>query len=283
MARDYTALPFEYLEEMDYLSDAEYGRLIRALQNYSITGEEPEKLSGQEKGHWKRVRNREDRYRVSFDASDRAKSERGAKAANARWSKAKNAQAYTSIHMDADECKQMLDDASDAKTDTDTDSDTKADAEYLSPPASPACAGEPESGPDGGEEPDPTHDPELGRVMTYFLDKLNPMPPSIAVEGLKNYTASLGADVVIHAMEICLGEKKTSWSYLRRILMRYESEGLRSMEAVHFSEQEHDARQSRKFTAQSKQDDAIASSAPDAGELERMRKLRERMKGDHHD
>ena len=32
MARDYTALPFEYLEEMDYLSDAEYGRLIRALQ-----------------------------------------------------------------------------------------------------------------------------------------------------------------------------------------------------------------------------------------------------------
>ena len=84
MARDYTALPFEYLEEMDHLSDAEYGRLIRALQQYSITGEEPERLSGQEKGHWKRVRNREDRYRESFDTADRARSERGAKAANAR-------------------------------------------------------------------------------------------------------------------------------------------------------------------------------------------------------
>lgn len=282
MARDYTALPFEYLEEMDHLSDAEYGRLIRALQHYSITGEEPEKLSGQEKGHWKRVRNREDRYRESFDASDRAKSERGARAANARWNKTKNANACTSIHKDANGCKQMLDDASDAKTDTDSETDTDADAEYISPPAPPARERESEGGNAGGEGPDPFLNVELGRVMTYFLDKLNPMPPSLAVEGLKNYTASLGADVVIHAMEICLGEKKTNWSYLRRILMRYESEGLRSMEAVRSSEQEHDARQSRKFTTQSKQDDAIASSAPNAGELERMRKLRERMKGDHH-
>ena len=38
--REYTALPFEYLEEMDVLSDAEYGRLIRALQEYSMSGQE---------------------------------------------------------------------------------------------------------------------------------------------------------------------------------------------------------------------------------------------------
>jgi len=231
MARDYTALPFEYLEEMDHLSDAEYGRLIRALQQYSITGEEPSKLSGQEKGHWKRVRNREDRYRESFDATDRAKSERGAKAANARWSKAKNANACTS----------MQENACDANTDTETD--TKAETESIAPPAPPRARE-----PAGERGADSLRDQELSRVMTFFMDKINPMPPSMAVEGLKEYTDSLGADVVIHAMEICLGEKKSSWNYLRKILMRYEREGLRSIEAVRFQEQERDERQARKKT-----------------------------------
>lgn len=48
MARDYTPVPFEFLEEMDGLSDEEYGRLIRGMQRYSMTGEEPE-LEGTER------------------------------------------------------------------------------------------------------------------------------------------------------------------------------------------------------------------------------------------
>lgn len=75
MARDYTALPHEYLEELDCLSDAEYGRLIRALQQYSITGEEIQ-LNGREKDHWKRVRNREDRYKTSY-ATNSANGKKG--------------------------------------------------------------------------------------------------------------------------------------------------------------------------------------------------------------
>jgi hypothetical protein len=78
MARDYTALPHEYLEELDCLSDAEYGRLVRALQSYSITGEEPQ-LNGREKDHWKRVRNREDRYKESYAGRSAANSENGTK------------------------------------------------------------------------------------------------------------------------------------------------------------------------------------------------------------
>lgn len=75
MARDYTALPHEYLEELDCLSDAEYGRLIRALQTYSINGEEIQ-LNGREKDHWKRVRNREDRYKASY-ATNSANGKKG--------------------------------------------------------------------------------------------------------------------------------------------------------------------------------------------------------------
>ena len=115
--REYTALPFEYLEEMDVLSDAEYGRLIRALQEYSMSGQEPE-LNGTEKVYWKRVRNRENRYREGFEDQDRAKSERALKAANARWSNAKDANACASIPSNA----------KNAKTNTETKRDKAHDA-----------------------------------------------------------------------------------------------------------------------------------------------------------
>lgn len=116
--REYTALPFEYLEEMDVLSDAEYGRLIRALQEYSMSGQEPE-LNGTEKVYWKRVRNRENRYREGFEDQDRAKSERALKAANARWSNAK----------DANACASNASNAKNAKTKTNTETKTKANTE----------------------------------------------------------------------------------------------------------------------------------------------------------
>ena len=117
--REYTALPFEYLEEMDVLSDAEYGRLIRALQEYSMSGQEPE-LNGTEKVYWKRVRNRENRYREGFEDQDRAKSERALKAANARWSNAKDANACSSITSNAINAK--------TKANTETKRDKAHDA-----------------------------------------------------------------------------------------------------------------------------------------------------------
>lgn len=123
--REYTALPFEYLEEMDVLSDAEYGRLIRALQEYSMSGQEPE-LNGTEKVYWKRVRNRENRYRECFEDQDRAKSERALKAANARWSNAK----------DANACASIVSNAKNAKTKANTETKTNTKAKNI-PPKSP--------------------------------------------------------------------------------------------------------------------------------------------------
>ena len=102
--REYTALPYEYLEEMERLSDAEYGRLIRALQTYSITGQEPD-LKGAEVNHWIRVRNREHRYQASFEEQDKAKTDRATKAAQARWANAKNANACASITSNAKNAK----------------------------------------------------------------------------------------------------------------------------------------------------------------------------------
>ena len=78
MARDYTPIPFEFLHELDGLTDEEYGRLIRAMQAYSIDGAEPE-LTGTERLFWKRCKNTINRYNGNYDAKCAALSENGKK------------------------------------------------------------------------------------------------------------------------------------------------------------------------------------------------------------
>ena len=111
MARNYAALPHEYLDECADLSDAEFGRLIRALLEYSKTRREVT-LSGGEKYLWRRVRSQEDRFQESYEStSDKRKA-----SANKRW---KN---------DANECKTMQNDANEYKTpQTETETETKTE------------------------------------------------------------------------------------------------------------------------------------------------------------
>lgn len=82
-------------------------------------------------------------------------------------------------------------------------------------------------------------DPALGKVMDFYLDRINPMPSHIVMDSVKNFLATLDADVVIHAMQIALDERKTAWSYINAILSRYARDGLTTMETVLQSEQAH--------------------------------------------
>lgn len=76
--KEITYLPNEYLEEMDCLGDAEFGRLIRGLLYYSTTGEEPE-LKGTERLFWKTVRNRENRFAEAYTKKCDANAKNGRK------------------------------------------------------------------------------------------------------------------------------------------------------------------------------------------------------------
>lgn len=84
MARNYTAIPHGYLEECEMLSDAEFGRLIRALLRYSIYGEVIE-TGGNEAFFAKRLMMQEDRYRARFDEISRRRAEAGRQGAAKRW------------------------------------------------------------------------------------------------------------------------------------------------------------------------------------------------------
>ncbi len=86
MARNYAALPHEYLEEMDILSDAEFGRLCRALLKYSMTGEEGQ-LEGAEKVLLKRVYMQERRFQESYSDLTESRREAGKRGAAKRWQK----------------------------------------------------------------------------------------------------------------------------------------------------------------------------------------------------
>lgn len=84
MARNYAALPHEYLEEMEALNDAEFGRLTRALLVYSMTGEQIA-LCGNERFYAKRVMAQEDRFKANYKELSKVRSEAGKAGANAKW------------------------------------------------------------------------------------------------------------------------------------------------------------------------------------------------------
>lgn len=111
MARDYAAVPHEYREEMSELSDAEFGRLIRALLLDSETGQAMA-LNGNERFYIKRVTAEEDRHRRSYDELISARSRAGKAGAEARW-------------------QSMANDGKDGNTETKTETESKTEKKGL--------------------------------------------------------------------------------------------------------------------------------------------------------
>jgi len=91
-------------------------------------------------------------------------------------------------------------------------------------------------------------DKELGRVMDFYLDRVNPTPSATCLELLQAYTGSLGADVVIRSLETAVDERKTGWSYIQAILQRCESMGIRSL--ADWQRAEDERKKSRESKAQ---------------------------------
>ena len=148
---------------------------------------------------------------------------------------------------------------------------------------------EKESLPSGGgggrarvrEEPvDSPYDPEYGRVMTFFMDKINPTPSPMCIAALADYTKRLTADVVLHGLNIALDERNYHWSYIQGILQRYSREGLNTMDAVLRSEQEFAAHRNSRGKWGVGQGSASPPSAA-SGAMDDLRALHEMFsKGD---
>lgn len=252
MARNYAALPFEYLEEMEALNDAEFGRLTRALLIYSMTGE-PIALCGNERFYAKRVMLQEDRFKASYEDSANKKSEAGKKGAAKRWN-GKNGGA-------------ILEMAGHSKNGyTETKTETKTDTIPSD---------------DGDKGPDP-----VAAVITAYMDKVNPTPSQIAISELSGFVKTMGAACCLRAIDIALDEKKATWSYIRGILRAKHAQGVKSLSDWDKADAARDAAKSAKSTKNAgwepgKPRDPIPTAAEEEKskrEMEATRRLLERMR-----
>lgn len=109
MANNYCAVPHIYLDECAVLSDAEFGRLMRALLRYSSTGEAIE-LDGNERFFARRMMVQEDVFNDRYETGRKRRLECAKMAARIRW------HGYDDDGGDADACGRMQTDAQDAST-----------------------------------------------------------------------------------------------------------------------------------------------------------------------
>ena len=124
MARNYAALPFDYLKEMEALNDAEFGRLTRALLVYSMTGEKIA-LCGNERFYAKRVMAQENRFKASYEDVSTARSEAGKAGAAARWQNGKG------IFANGKDSTAIPANGKNGNTETNTETDTETDTDTL--------------------------------------------------------------------------------------------------------------------------------------------------------
>ena len=215
MPRNYAALPHEYLQEMEELNDAEFGRLARALLVYSSTGEKVA-LSGNERFVFKRVMMQEDRFQASYDEASSMKSEAARKAARARWDKGRTSSA-------------MRTDAGDAYTNTETNTNG----------SSTTTAMRQNFGNGSSTQASSTQaNRELAEARSFYMDRINPMPGTVTLAELDGFTRELGSKLVIRAIEIAMGERKTAWSYIRGILRNWQRDGITCIEDLQRREAE---------------------------------------------
>jgi len=122
MARNYVALPFEYLEEFEDLTYEEVGRLVCALLHYGATGEE-KKPEGREGLLWRRVVKQEDRFQDSYEEVLNARREAGKKGAEARWGKKEELSEQEDPHSKNGN--------NETKTKTETETETETESKLL--------------------------------------------------------------------------------------------------------------------------------------------------------
>lgn len=86
----------------------------------------------------------------------------------------------------------------------------------------------------------------LSSVLSHYQDCITPTPPSSVSQLLIAYTDELGPDVVNHAIDEAVNQRKLTWGYIQAILQRYSREGLDTLAKVEADERAKSQRKSGK-------------------------------------
>lgn len=96
------------------------------------------------------------------------------------------------------------------------------------------------------EEEANTREVVLSAVLSHYQDCITPTPPSTVAQLLIAHTDELGPDVVIHAIDEAVNQRKLTWGYIQAILQRYSREGLDTLAKVEADERAKSQRKSGK-------------------------------------
>lgn len=123
---------------------------------------------------------------------------------------------------------------------------------------------------------------EASSAIAVYLDRVNPSASQQSLDLLAAYERDMGEEVCIRAIDIALDNRKATWAYIRAILQRWSSEGVRCLADIDALEAKHEAqKQSGVKTLPGAGGTAPQPAAP--GEADRrarddMERLREMMR-----
>lgn len=234
MARDYAALPYDYLEEMEELSDAEFGRLCRSLLEYSMTGT-PIALCGNERFYARRVMRREDYYQGSYKEKaerSRVNGAKGGRSAKPRETQKKQTgNSETQKNPDASSETQknpaeprgtQKNPGGDFETQkTEDKNKNKNDNDIAAVAAIGACAREPAAAASGKVN-----------AFAYYQDKIGWNMSREASSLLFEYIKSMGDEVVIAAVDEALDANAPRWSYVKTVLQNWSAAKVHNMDSL---------------------------------------------------
>lgn len=188
MARNYAALPYDYLEEMEALNDAEFGRLTRALLVYSMTGEQLA-LCGNERFYAKRVMAQEDRFKASYDDISTTRREAGKAGAAARWQNGKR------IFANGKNGKAIVANGKNGNTETNTETKTNTNTQLSNDSK-------------GDIRAKRFTPPTLAEVQSYVAERHSPVDPQEFIDFYESKGWMVGKTPMKNWKEACRNAEK---------------------------------------------------------------------------
>lgn len=226
MARNYAALPFDYIEEMSLLSNEEFGRLCRALLVFAKTGKGDELIEGNERFLWNRVKAQETRFQDSYDELTTRRKNAGKRGAEKRWGK--NSKPSEPVDPKGADGNSNHDTATEGNAD-----DGKHgyhETEFNLSPSVPEDTDEAQAFSGGN--------PEFREVIRFYQDNLCFDMPRESISLIEFWLKKMGKDAVILGLKASMSGVGSTWSgsrswrYVKGVFENWISAGVHDIESA---------------------------------------------------
>lgn len=203
---------FDALEEY---SDAEVGRLMRALARYAKTGEEPEFSDRGMRGNWKFMCSDVKRASEKWDETRKKRSNAGKRGMAKRWGKPDDITKITNDNNVNDDITKIT---VDVDVDVNGDVDVDGDVDVVKRDNTAAL------------------DMELSKIVQHYQCAIGDFPRS-ALEKLQKWRQEYSTEMILLAIDKAAEAGKRSWNYINGILSGWQRDGIRTPGDVAANEQ----------------------------------------------